>query len=85
MGDGDRSGDLMDGARRRVDQLTLALREAQARGDVVSACQPEAVAHFVVASLEGAALVSRLTKDVTVIEQCVNELERYLALYEVRS
>lgn len=81
---GERSGDWTTAARQRVDRLTVALREAQVRGDVVPGCEPEAVAQFLVASLEGAILVSKLTRDATVMQQCMTELERYLALYEVR-
>jgi tetracycline repressor-like protein len=83
--DAKRFGEWTEDARRRVGQVTAALREAQARGEVVTACEPEAVAHFLVASLEGAVLVSKLTRDPTVMQQCVNELGRYLALIEVRS
>ena len=46
-------------------------------------CRPEAVAHFLVAALEGAMLMTKLTKDIGVMEQCVREMKRYLALYEV--
>jgi hypothetical protein len=77
--------DSEETTRERVGRLTVALREARARGEVVPACEPDVVAHFLVASLEGAALVWRTTRDVTVVQQCVSELERYLALYEVRS
>ena len=41
------------------------------------------MAHFLVASLEGAILLTKLTKDISVMEQCVAELGRYLSLYEV--
>jgi Tetracyclin repressor-like, C-terminal domain len=75
-------GDWAEIACRRVGRLAVALREARARGEVTSACEPEAVAHFLVASLEGAILVSRTTRDVSVVQQCVGELGRYLALYE---
>jgi hypothetical protein len=74
----------IDDPRARVDRLTAALREAQARGEVAPACEPEAVANFLVASLEGALLASKVTRDATVMSECMNELERYLALYEVR-
>lgn len=43
------------------------------------------MAQFLVASLEGAILVTKLTKDITVMERCVEELKRYLTLYEVAS
>jgi TetR/AcrR family transcriptional repressor of nem operon len=82
--------DLHEGFRGRLnavfsawrDRLTQAVRDAQAQGDVRSDCCPEAVAHFLVASLEGAMLMTKLTKDISVMDQCVSELKRYLALYE---
>jgi TetR/AcrR family transcriptional repressor of nem operon len=66
-------------------RLTQALAEAQAEGSVGSDCRPEAVAQFLVASLEGAILMTKLTKDIAVMEGCVDELRRYLTLYEVAS
>jgi TetR/AcrR family transcriptional regulator, transcriptional repressor for nem operon len=63
-------------------RLTLALVEAQRRGDVGPACEPEAVAQFLVAALEGAILMTKVTKDITVLERCVREMGRYLTLYE---
>ena len=83
--DGDGPEDRADWARRRIGRLTVALRDAQSRGEVRTACNPEAVAHFLVASLEGAVLMSKLTRDLGVMEQCMGELDRYLELYEVRS
>ena len=83
--------DLHEGFRGRLngvfstwrERLTQALRAAQEGGDVRADCQPEAVAHFLVAALEGAMLMTKLTKDIGVMEQCVGEMKRYLALYEV--
>jgi TetR/AcrR family transcriptional repressor of nem operon len=63
-------------------RLTLALADAQRRGDVGPACEPEAVAQFLVAALEGAILMTKVTKDITVLERCVRETGRYLTLYE---
>ena len=83
--DGARAEALANVMRRRVGRLTIALREAQARGEVGAACEPEAVAHFLVASLEGAIRVSRLTRGLTVVQRCMSELDRYFALYEARS
>jgi TetR/AcrR family transcriptional repressor of nem operon len=84
--------DVHEGFRMRLavvfskwrERLTRALTEAQAGGAVSPACQPAAVAQFLVASLEGALLMTKLTKDITVMEQCVAELGRYLGLYEKR-
>ena len=83
--------DLHEGFRGRLngvfstwrERLTRALREAQESGDLRDDCRPEAVAHFLVAALEGAMLMTKLTKDIGVMEQCVGEMKRYLALYEV--
>ena len=65
-------------------RLTQALREAHARGEVTAECRPEAVAHFLVASLEGAMLLTKLTKDIAIMDRCVEEMTHYLSLYEPR-
>ena len=83
--------DVHEGFRARLatvfnswrERLSAVLAEARRRGDVTEACRPEAVAHFLVASLEGAILLSKVTKDIGVMEQCVSELKTHLALYEV--
>ena len=85
--------DVHEGFRARLasvftawrERLTVALREAQERGEVVAAGAPEAIGHLLVAGLEGAILLSKVSKDITVMEQCVSELKRYLTLYEVRA
>lgn len=66
-------------------RLTQALVDAQGRGQLSAGCRPEAVAQFVVASLEGAILLSKVTKDIHVMEQCVSELKRYLGGFEVEA
>ena len=84
--------DVHEGFRARLasvftawrERLTVVLREAQARGEVVEACNPESVGHLLVAALEGSILLSKVSKDIAVMEQCVIELKRYLTLYEVR-
>ena len=85
--------DVHEGFRTRLagvfgawrERLTAALHEARRRGEVGDACRPEPVAQFLVASLEGAMLLTKLTKDITVMEQCVTEMKRYLSLYEPRA
>jgi TetR/AcrR family transcriptional repressor of nem operon len=82
--------DLHEGFRTRLAdvfsawraRLTSALQEGQARGEVGADCRPESIAQFLVASLEGAILMTKLTKDITVMEQCVTEMKRYLSLYD---
>jgi TetR/AcrR family transcriptional repressor of nem operon len=81
--------DVHEGFRARLAEvfghwerrLTTALAEGQQRGEVVAGCQSAAVAQFLVASLEGAILMTKLTKDIGVMERCVAELKRYLLLY----
>jgi len=83
--------DVHEGFRKRLASVFTtwharfaeALAEAKRRGEVVAACEPAATARFVVASLEGAILLTKVTKDIGVMEQCVGELKRYLAAYEV--
>ena len=64
-------------------RMTAALVDAQVRGEVVTSCRPEPVAQFLVAGLEGGILLTKVSKDIAVLEQCVSELKRYLTLYEV--
>lgn len=82
--------DVHEGFRTRLarvfaawrERLTQALREARRHGEVGDDCRPEAVADFLVAGLEGAILLTKVTKDIAVMEQCVAEMKRYLSLYE---
>jgi TetR/AcrR family transcriptional repressor of nem operon len=82
--------DVHEGFRARLasvflawrDRLTHVLVRARARGELREECRPEDVAQFLMASLEGAILVTKVTKDIAVMEQCVAEMKRYLAGYE---
>lgn len=82
--------DVHEGFRARLagvfsawrDRLASALEEARRRGLVGDECRSAAAAHFLVASLEGAMLMTKLTKDVGVMAQCVDEMKRHLSLYE---
>jgi TetR/AcrR family transcriptional regulator, transcriptional repressor for nem operon len=65
-------------------RLASALEVARSRGELAAVSEPETVARFVVASLEGAILLAKVSKDIHVMEQCVSELKRYLTLHEVR-
>jgi TetR/AcrR family transcriptional repressor of nem operon len=81
--------DVHEGFRTRLavvfsawrDRLTEALEEARSRGRVTAECRPAVVAQFLVASLEGAILMTKVSKDIAVMEQCVAETKRYLDLY----
>jgi len=81
--------DVHEGFRQQLAEIfvqwreTLActLRRGQAAARLSVDCDPDGLAHFLVASLEGAILMSKMTKDITVMEQCVDELKRHLTLY----
>jgi TetR/AcrR family transcriptional repressor of nem operon len=81
--------DVHEGFRRRLAEIFVqwratlagALRRGQAAGTVSAGCDPDGLAHFLVAALEGAILMSKMTKDITVMERCVDELKLHLTLY----
>src|SRR5207249_2684949 len=81
--------DVHEGFRQRLAQIfaewrrTLieALARGQARGELRADCNPERAAHFLVAALEGAILMTKVTKDIGVMEKCVDELKQHLTLY----
>jgi TetR/AcrR family transcriptional repressor of nem operon len=81
--------DLHEGFRRRLAQiftlwrenLGAALRQGQAEGSFRSDLNPEAMTHFLVAGLEGAILMAKVTKEIRVMETCVSELKAHLNLY----
>jgi TetR/AcrR family transcriptional regulator, transcriptional repressor for nem operon len=81
--------DVHEGFRQRLAQifaewrrtLTEALARGQARGELRADCNPERAAHFLVAALEGAILMTKVTKDIEVMEKCVDELKQHLTLY----
>lgn len=85
--------DVHEGFRTRLagifsawrERLTRALDDAKTQGRITAECAPAAVADFLVASLEGAILIAKVTKDIGVLEKCVQEMNRYLAGYEVSS
>jgi TetR/AcrR family transcriptional regulator, transcriptional repressor for nem operon len=84
--------DVHEGFRTRLATVFMAwqarfaaaLAAAKGRGEVAASCDPAATASFLVASLEGAILMTKVIKDIGVMEQCVAELKRYLAAYETR-
>src|SRR3990170_8779346 len=82
--------DVHEGFRTRLakvfaawrERLTVALHPARRSRDIRAAARPEALADFLVASLEGAILLTKVSKDIAVMEQCVGEMKHYLAQYE---
>ncbi len=83
--------DIHEGFRQRLalvfvlwrERLSDALKRAQAEGELSTRVEPGSVAQFIVAALEGAILMSKVTKQIEVMEQCVAELKTHLTLYRV--
>lgn len=81
--------DVHEGFRRRLADifvqwrhgLTEALGRGCSRGHLSPRCEPAALAEFLVATLEGAILLAKVTRDITVLERCIAELKHHLTLY----
>jgi TetR/AcrR family transcriptional repressor of nem operon len=81
--------DVHEGFRRRLagifvrwrDKLTDAIGRGQAMGRIRPDGDAAGLAQFIVAALEGAILLTKVTKDIAVMEQCVTHLGRHLTLY----
>jgi hypothetical protein len=65
------------------DHLAEVIRRGQASGRLRPDADAARVAQFLVAGLEGAILLSKVTRDITVMERCVEELKEHLALYRI--
>ena len=67
-------------------RVTLAevLARGQESGRLRSGLDPASAAEFLVAALEGAILLTKVTRDISVMERCVTELKQHLTLYEAR-
>jgi TetR/AcrR family transcriptional repressor of nem operon len=81
--------DVHEGFRQRLAasfevwrlRLSETLARGQASGRLTPACNPAALGQFVVAALEGAILLTKVTKDIAVMEKCVEQVKEHLTLY----
>jgi TetR/AcrR family transcriptional repressor of nem operon len=71
---------LAEGFERWQQYLEAALTRAQALGTLAPDVDPATLARFLVAGIEGAILLTKVEKDIRVMEHCVAELRRHLAL-----
>ena len=84
--------DVHEGFRQQLAGMFLqgrvTLAEVRARGResgrLRSGLDPARAAEFLVAALEGAILLTKVTRDISVMERCVTELKQHLTLYEAR-
>jgi len=77
---------VLDSQRQRNcdvyrDHVAEAIRRGQQSGRLRPDADAVRVAQFLVGALEGAILLGKVTRDITVIERCVEELKVHLALY----
>ncbi|HSL47578.1 MAG TPA: TetR family transcriptional regulator C-terminal domain-containing protein [Candidatus Deferrimicrobiaceae bacterium] len=83
--------DVHEGFRQRLaavflayrSHLAEAIRRGQQSGHLRPAVDAPRAAQFLVAGLEGAILLGKVTRDITVIERCVEELKEHLTLYRI--
>jgi TetR/AcrR family transcriptional repressor of nem operon len=81
--------DVHEGFRQRLaevfrlwqERIEEALGQAKIQGSLSDQADPQRLAHFLVASLEGAILLTKVTKEIGVMEQCAKELTHHLDLY----
>jgi TetR/AcrR family transcriptional repressor of nem operon len=81
--------DSHEGFRQRLSEvfdlwqarLATALARAQAEGTLAPEADPDRLARFLVGGLEGAILLAKVEKDISVMEGCVEELRQHLGLY----
>ena len=85
--------DVHEGFRQRLagifdvwrSTLTDVLSRCEAGGHATRDFDPSAVAQFLVAALEGAILLTKVTKDISIMERCVDQLKQHLTLYAERA
>jgi TetR/AcrR family transcriptional repressor of nem operon len=83
--------DVHEGFRQRLvgifdlyrDHLAETIRRGQRSGRLRPDADAARMAQFFVGGLEGPILLGKVTRDITVIERCVEELKAHLTLYRV--
>ena len=83
--------DIHDGFRHRIEEILEswhryiagALTRAQVKGQLAQNVQLDRIADFIFAGVEGAILVTKVRKDLGVLEGCMDELKQYVRRYLV--
>lgn len=83
--------DIHEGFRKKFqeafDRLGVevagALRQARTGGQLADHMDPTALAPFVIASVEGAILLTKVKKDISILEHCFQELKKHIRMYYV--
>ena len=81
--------DIHEGFRRKFQgvfedwgvQLATVLRKGKADRRLGDNADPEVLSQFLVASVEGGILLTKVKKDIRVLENCFKELKRHIRMY----
>ena len=81
--------DIHEGFRKKIqevfeswrEQLAAVLLRAKESGQLSGHADPKALAQFIVAGIEGGILLSKVKKNINVLENCCNELKKYIKMY----
>jgi len=81
--------DIHEGFRQRLAgifglwraRMAAALRRGQETAELRADFDATGAAQFLVAALEGALLMTKVTRDVSVLDKCAEELKNHLLLY----
>jgi TetR/AcrR family transcriptional repressor of nem operon len=76
-------GCAMGNLASELSDVHEGFRRGQRSGRLRADADASRVAQFLVAGLEGAILLGKVTRDITVMERCVEELREHLALYRI--
>jgi TetR/AcrR family transcriptional repressor of nem operon len=83
--------DIHAGFRQRIEEIlgswrgyiAGALARARAKGQLAQNVQLDRMADFIFAGVEGAILVTKVRKDLAILEGCLDELKKYVRGYLV--
>src|SRR5574337_95192 len=65
-------------------QVEGVLQKARASGQLKDHTDLQALAQFIIASVEGAILLAKVRKDIRTLERCLEELKKYVRMYVER-
>ena len=81
--------DIHEGFRKRFQevfegwriQVASALQRGKAAGQLSDDLDPTRLAQFVIAGVEGGVLLTKVKKDIKILESCFKELKKHLRMY----
>ncbi len=81
--------DIHEGFRRKLQgifeswrvQMATVLQKAQVSGQLSDRADPTVLGQFIVAAVEGGILLTKVKKDIRVLENCFRELKKHIRMY----